>query len=151
MSATYNASAFVIKIEPVRVGTVRRATSIRFQRSISDLRRLLGSGLREQVRSGGGERHHPSDYNALHDLGRQTRRNDPSLAESALEPVIARRLGLDKVHDLGATEARVPQHRCAAGNDGGLTGHGCVRAAEVVGRIVLRGHLLHTATARLKY
>ena len=34
-------------------------------------------------------------------------RNDPNLAESPLEPVIARRLGLNKVHDLSATEARV--------------------------------------------
>ena len=54
------------------------------------------------------------DDNALHDIGRQTLRNDPNPAESPLEPVIARRLGLNKVHDLSATEARVPHHRCAA-------------------------------------
>src|SRR6266566_1845597 len=54
-----------------------------------------------------------SDDNALHDIGRQTLRNDPNLAESPREPVIARRLGLNKVHDLSATEARVPRHRCA--------------------------------------
>src|SRR2546426_5330631 len=45
---------------------------------------------------------------------RQTLRNYPNLAESPREPVVARRLGLNKVHDLSATEARVPRHRCAA-------------------------------------
>src|SRR2546426_4819091 len=116
---------------------------------------------------------------------RQTLRNDPNLAESPREPVIARRLGLNKVHDLSATEARAPRHRCAAergqdalghhrlehekqertekqgadkegrhdaagrqgrrrsrGSDGGLTRHGCARSAEIVGRIVCRGHPL---------
>ena len=33
------------------------------------------------------------------------------------------------------------------GTDGGLTGHGCARSAESVGRIVLRGHPLHAANA----
>ena len=64
-----------------------------------------------------------SDDNALHDIGRQTLRNDPSLAESPREPVIARRLGLNKVHDLSATEARVPRHRCAAERGQDALGH----------------------------
>jgi len=36
------------------------------------------------------------------------------------------------------------------GSDGGLTGHGCARSAEIVGRIVLRGHPLHAANACVK-
>lgn len=69
------------------------------------------------------EWHSTSDDNALHDIGRQTLRNDPNLAESPLEPVIARRLGLNKVHDLSATEARVPHHRCAAERRQDALGH----------------------------
>src|SRR6267378_1443395 len=123
---------------------------------------------------------------------RQTLRNYPNLAESPREPVIARRLGLNKVHDLSATEARVPRDRCAAergqdalghhrlehekqertekqgagkegrhdaavrqgrrrsrGSDGGLTGHGCARSAEIVGRIVFRATPCHAATLAL--
>ena len=40
--------------------------------------------------------------------------DNPHLEESPVEPVIARRLCLNKVHDLSATQARVPRHRCAA-------------------------------------
>ena len=74
-------------------------------------------------------------------------------AESPLEPVIARRLGLNKVHDLSATEARVHTIGVppSVGSDGALTGHGCARSAEIVGRIVLRGHPLHAANACVKY
>ncbi len=54
---------------------------------------------------------------------RQTLRNYPNLAESPREPVIARRLGLNKVHDLSATEARVPRHRCAAERGQDALGH----------------------------
>src|SRR5262245_57939394 len=35
----------------------------------------------------------------------------------------------------------------AGGSDGGLTGHGCARSAEIVGRMALRGHPLHAANA----
>ena len=40
-----------------------------------------------------------------------------------LEPIIAHRLGLNKVHDLSATEARVPHHRCAAERGQDALGH----------------------------
>jgi hypothetical protein len=63
------------------------------------------------------------DDNALHDIGRQTLRNDPNLAEGPFEPGIARHFGLNKVHDLSATEARVPHHRCAAERGQDALGH----------------------------
>jgi DNA-binding transcriptional ArsR family regulator len=37
--------------------------------------------------------------------------------------------------------------RRSRGSDAGLTGHGCARAAEIVERIVLRGHPLQAANA----
>jgi len=37
------------------------------------------------------------------------------------------------------------------GSDGGLTGHGCARSAEIVGRIVFRGHPLPCRNACVKY
>jgi DNA-binding transcriptional ArsR family regulator len=36
--------------------------------------------------------------------------------------------------------------RRSSGSGGGLTGYGCARSAEIVGRLVLRGCLLHPAT-----
>src|SRR6266550_2122268 len=49
-------------------------------------------------------------------------------------------------HDAAVRQGR----RRSRGSDGGLTGHGCARAAEIVGRIVLRGHPLHAANACVK-
>jgi hypothetical protein len=70
------------------------------------------------------------DGDALHAIGRQSLYNDPNLAESLPDPVIARHLALDKVHDLGAKEGRPdaavrPERRRSRGSDGGLTRHGC--------------------------
>src|SRR2546429_2628862 len=49
-------------------------------------------------------------------------------------------------HDAAVRQGR----RRSRGSDGGLTGHGCARSAEIVGRIVLRGHPLHAANACVK-
>src|SRR3989440_2910895 len=49
-------------------------------------------------------------------------------------------------HDAAVRQGR----RRSRGSDGGLTGHGCARSAEIVGRIVLRGHPLHAAKACVK-
>ena len=44
-------------------------------------------------------------------------------------------------------ERQAPEPSLARRSDAGLTGHGCARAAEIVGRIVLRGNPLHAANA----
>jgi len=43
--------------------------------------------------------------------------------------------------------ARDPGYSCPPGSDGGQTGDGCARSAEIVERTVLRGHPLRAATA----
>jgi hypothetical protein len=50
-------------------------------------------------------------------------------------------------HDAPVRQGR----RRSRGSDGGLTGHGCARSAEIVGRIVFRGHPLPCRNACVTY
>ncbi|HEV2644365.1 MAG TPA: transposase [Candidatus Elarobacter sp.] len=55
--------------------------------------------------------------------------------------------GKEGRHDAAVRQGR----RRGRGSDGGLTGHGCARAAEIAGRIVFRGHPLPCRNACVKY
>src|SRR2546428_7593589 len=66
-------------------------------------------------------------------------------AEERLIPASPRAASFKRLLD-GTRQGR----RRSRGSDGGLTGHGCARSTEIVGRIVLRGHPLHAANACVK-
>src|ERR1700681_545100 len=74
-------------------------------------------------------------------------RRPPPLEHEKQERTEKQGAGKEGRHDAAARQGR----RRSRGSDGGLTGHGCARSAEIVGRIVLRGHPLHAANACVKY
>ena len=55
--------------------------------------------------------------------------------------------GKEGRHDAAVRQGR----RRSRGSDGGLTGHGCVRSAEIVGGIVFPDHPLPCRNACIKY